>query len=126
MDNFDNDFNNYERQPNHEINARYGRPYKEYRGLRDDDTEFSTDFLTSDVTTDTSSTGSALVAGAAGMIASIAALFTAPFLLGIVGIALGFFAAAKGNKVLGYLTIGVGLLAAVIPLFYTGPFISLF
>ncbi|MCL1989930.1 MAG: hypothetical protein FWG67_03485 [Defluviitaleaceae bacterium] len=125
MDNFKNDFKDYEEQPNHEINSRYGRsPYKEYRSL-ENDTEFATDFLTSDGT-DGNSTSGALIAGMLSMLASIAALFTYPLFLGIVGIALGCFSVAKGNKVIGYIGIGVGVLAMVISMLYRGSFISLF
>jgi len=125
MNKFDNDFNNYKGQPNHELNSRYGGR-RDHRGLKyDDDTEFATDFLANDVT-DGNSTSGALIAGGLGMVASIVALFTYPFVLGMAGIALGCYAVAKGNKILGYLTIGIGLLAAVMPLFYTGPFMSIF
>ena len=126
MNRFDDDFNNYRGQPNHEFNSRYGRGRNDRRGRRyDDDTEFAADFLTDDVT-DGNATSGALIAGGLGLAASVVALFTYPLVFGLLGIALGAFAVAKGNKVLGYLTIGVGLLAAVMPLFYTGPFMSLF
>jgi len=123
MDNFDNDFNNYEGQPNHEVNSRYGRSYKEYRGLRDDD-EFAAEFLADDVTNE--ATSGAVIAGVLGTIASIVALFMYPVILGIVGIALGCFAVAKGNKVLGFIAIGVGILSAIMPMVYNGPFVSMF
>ena len=129
MDNFDNnDLNNYERQPNHEINSRYGRSRdrdNNHRRSRYDDTEFSADFLTNDITSGDSTTG-ALIAGVVGLVAAIVALFTYPLVLGIVGIALGCYTVAKGSKILGFLTIGIGVLATVMPLFYTGPFISIF
>jgi len=129
MDKFDNDFNNYDGQPNHELNSRYGRTHNEHerRRSRYEDTEFAADLLTNanDVT-DGNSTSGAVIAGGVGLAASIVALFTYPLALGIVGIALGCYAVAKGNKVLGFLTIGIGILAAVMPLFYTGPFISIF
>ena len=126
MDNFDNnDFNNYNRQPNHEINSRHGRPSADRRSRFDDDTEFSADFLTNDFIRGNSTTG-AVIAGIVGLAATIVALFTYPLVLGILGIGLGCYAIAKGNKVLGYLTIGIGLLAIVMPIFYTGPFISIF
>jgi len=127
MDKYDNDFNNYKCQPNHEVNSRYGklRATDDRLSLREDDAEFATDFLTNDAT-DGNATSGALIAGVLGLAASVLALFTYPLMLGIVGIALGCFAVAKGNKIIGYLTIGIGLLAAVMPLFYTGPFISMF
>ena len=123
MDNFDNnDLNNFERQPNHEINTRHRRA----RNLRRyDDTEFATDFLANDLT-DVNSTSAALIAGIVGLVAAFVALFTYPLVLGIVGIGLGIYTVVKGNKILGFLAIGVGVLASVIPLFYTGPFISIF
>ena len=127
MDNFDNDFNNYERQPNHEVNSRHSRSRDEHRrrSRKYDDSEFAADFLANDLIGGNSTTG-ALIAGIVGLIASFVALFTYPFVLGIAGIALGVYAVAKGNKIIGYLTIGIGLLAAVMPLFYTGPFMSIF
>ena len=133
MDNFDNnefnnDFNNYERQPNHEMNSRYGRGRtinEHHRRSKFDDTEFAADFLANDYSSGDSTTAG-LIVGVAGLVAAVVALFTYPIVLGIVGIALGIYAVAKGNKVIGYLTIGIGLLAAVIPLFYTGPFITIF
>ena len=127
MDNFENDFNNYERQPNHEINSRHGRgrSRNEHQRSGYNDTEFAADFLANDFTSGDSTSG-AMIASWVGLAAVIVALFTYPLILGIVGIALGCYAVAKGNKILGYLTIGIGLLATVMPLFYTGPFISLF
>ena len=127
MDNFDNDFNNYDGQPNHEINSRYGKSsaYHDHKRSKRDDTEFATDFLTNDAT-DGNATSGALIAGISGLAASVAALFTYSFVLGIIGIALGCFAVAKGNKIIGFMAIGIGFLAAVTPLFYTGPFMSLF
>jgi len=128
MDNFDNDFNNYNRQPNHEHNLRYGmRGMDHYRdqGFDDDDTEFATDFMTNDVT-DGNSTSGALIAGVAGMVATVIALFAYSFILGAIGIGLGLFAVAKGNKVIGYITIGIGALAIATMLFSNGPFMSIF
>ena len=127
MDKYDNDFNNYKCQPNHETNSRYGRSRSsdDRLDLRDDDTEFATDFLANGVT-DGNSTSGALIAGILGLVASVMALFTHPLMLGLAGIALGCFAVAKGNKIVGYLTIGIGLLAVAVPLFYTGAFMSMF
>ena len=124
MDNFDNnDFNNFERQPNHEINTRHRRARNEHQ-RKYDDTEFAADFLANDIT-EVNST-SALIAGIVGLVAAVVALFTFPLVLGIVGIALGIYTVVKGNKILGFLAIGIGILATVMPLFYTGPFISIF
>jgi len=128
MDNFDNnEFNNYERQPNHEINSRHGRgrSRNERRRPRLDDTEFAAEFVANDFTGGDTASGP-LIAGIVGLVAAVVALFTYPLVLGMAGIALGIYAVVKGNKILGFLTIGIGLLAAVMPLFYTGPFISIF
>ena len=126
MNNFDNDFNNYERQPNHEMNSRHGRSRDEHRRRpKYDDSEFAADFLTNDLIGGNATTG-AMIAGIVGLLSSVVALFTYPLILGVVGIALGIYAVTKGNKILGYITIGIGLLAAVMPLFYTGPFMSIF
>ena len=125
MDNFDNnDLNNFERQPNHEINTRHRRSRNELRS-KYDDTEFAADFLANDVRSGNSING-AMIAGIVGLLSVVVALFTFPLVLGLVGIALGIYAVVKGNKVLGFLTIGIGVLAVVMPLFYTGPFISIF
>jgi len=125
MDNFDNDFNNYEGQPNHEINSRYGNPYRRYDGLRNDDTEFATDFLANNEEAHNATSG-AVIAGIISVIASLIALFTFPIALGIAGIALGGFSVAKGNKALGYLGIFIGLLAVATPILFGGSIISLF
>jgi len=135
MDKFDNDFNNYEGQPNHEINSRYGRhhgrpPHErherhELHHSRYDDNEFAADFV-ADSPRGGDATSGAVIAGIVGVVAGFIALFIYPLALGLVGVALGCYAIAKGNKVLGYTAIGIGLLAAVMPLFSTGPFISLF
>ena len=127
MDNFDNnDFNNYERQPNHEMNSRHGRnrsPYDRNR-RRSNDTEFAADFVANEMGGD--ATNVALITGVVGVIAAVVALFTYPVMLGIVGIALGCYAVAKGNKIVGFLAIGIGLLAAAMPLIFDGSFISIF
>ena len=125
MDKFDNDLNRHERQPNHELNSRRGSLYNEHRRTRYEDSEFAADLLANDVT-DGNSTSGAVIAGGVGLAASVVALFTYPVILGLAGIALGCYAVAKGNKILGFLTIGIGLLAAIMPLFYTGPFMSMF
>lgn len=126
MDNYDNDFNNYDHQPNHEINSRHGRSRSTHSrlNLREDHSEFATDFLVDEVK-DGNSTSGALIAGALGLAASVMALFMHPLILGIMGISFGCFAIAKGNKIIGYLAIGIGLLAAILPMFYTGPVMSI-
>jgi len=127
MDNFDNDFNNYNRQPNYDRNSRYGmRGMDHYRDQEfDDDTEFATDFMTNEVT-DGNSTSGALIAGVAGMVAAVIALFAYSFILGAIGIGLGLFAVARGNKIIGYIAIGIGALAVAIMLFSNVPFMSIF
>lgn len=125
MDQFNNDFNNYEGQPNHEMNARYGGSnYQSHRNFRDNE-EFATEFLTSEIR-NTDATSGAVIAGVAGTIASVAALFAYPLILGVIGFALGCFAIAKGNKVLGYIAVATGIFAAIMPWLNNGPFISMF
>ena len=126
MDNFDNDFNNYNRQPNHEYNARERRgSHHNLNRKVDQDTEFATDFMSNEVT-DGNSTSGALIAGVAGVVASVIALFAYSFILGAIGIGLGLFAVAKGNKVIGYVTMGIGILAVGASLFSNAPFMSIF
>jgi hypothetical protein len=127
MDNFDNDFKGYDKQPNHEINSRYGRHNRDdYQGRRfNDDTEFATDFMTNDMI-DGNSTSGALIAGGLGMAVGVVALFAYSFVLGAIGIGLGLFAVAKGNKIIGFITIGIGVIAVATMLFSNGPFMSMF
>jgi len=125
MDNFDNDFNNYERQPNHEVNSRYGNTYRKYDGIDNDDTEFATDFFARGEDVHNATSG-AVVAGIISVIASFIALFTYPIALGIAGIALGGFSIAKGNKSLGYLGIFIGVIAVATSIIFGGSMLSLF
>ncbi|HEY9577836.1 MAG TPA: DUF4190 domain-containing protein [Pseudobacillus sp.] len=55
--------------------------------------------------------------GYTGLIISILALFIMPVLLGIVGIALGFFARGRGEQSLGTWAIGIGAAAVIMGLF---------
>ena len=129
MDNFNNnDLNNYERQPNHEENSRHGRNRSNFdrSRRRANDSEFAAEFVANNDMTDGNATNIALITGVVGLIAAVVALFTYPVMLGILGIALGCYAVAKGNKIVGFLAIGVGLVAAVMPLLFDGAFISMF
>ena len=129
MDNFNNnDFNNYERQPNHEINSRHGRNRSHYdrSRRRSNDSEFAAEFVANNDVTGGDATNIALITGVVGLIAAVVALFTYPIMLGIVGIALGCYAVAKGNKIVGFLAIGIGLVAAAMPFLFDGSFISMF
>lgn len=55
--------------------------------------------------------------GYAGLIVSVLGLFIMPVLLGIVGIALGFFARSRGEQSLGAWAIGIGAAAVIMGLF---------
>jgi len=129
MDNFNNDFNNFERQPNHELNARYGRiargydSYDDYDGL---DEEFAAEFLAESYDFKENSTSGALIAGALGIIAALVGMFMHPVVLGLSGIALGGYAFAKGNKTAGIIAIIMGVIAAAMPVVHTGAFYTLF
>jgi len=116
MKNYDNDFNNYEGQPNHEVNSKFGRGY---------DNEFATDFLSNDHLIHDATTG-ANISGIVGIIASLAALTVYPLILGSIAVALGAFSVSKGNKTLGYTSIGIGLLAVATSFILTGPILSIF
>ena len=130
MDNFDNDFNNFEGQPNHEMNARRGRSLRSYDDYGyaefDRDVEFAADFAMDDERVSGNATSGAMIAGGLGLVASLAAMFMHPLILGIVGIALGIFAFSKGNKIVGAISVLMGLVAVVVPMFTTGPFFTLF
>lgn len=110
---------NHDKQPNHELNERH-------RKLNSYDEEFATDLLDHDRDISGDATSGAVIFGFIGLAATIMALFNYSFILGAVGIALGCYTVAKGAKILGMATICIGLLAVVFPLFYSGPFISLF
>lgn len=126
MNNLDNDVNNYKGQPNHEINSRYGKSnsYNDHKNSKDE-TEFASDFLSNDFVGGDSTSG-ALIAGCLGLAATFAALFAYSFILSAIGIALGCYAVAKGAKILGAVTVCLGLLAMVTPLFFNASFMSLF
>lgn len=122
---------NHGKQPNHELNERH-RKLNSYdhdrspKGMYAYDEEFAADLLDLDRDIPGDATSGAVIFGFIGLVATIVALFNYTFILGAIGIALGCYAVAKGAKILGISTICVGLLAIVFPLFYTGPFISLF
>jgi len=133
MDNHNNDFNNYEGQPNHELNERYGRKDSDYdrpgresdRLRRYNDEEFATEFITDDHH-DGNATSGSMIAGALGIITAIVAMFMHPVLFGLIGVALGIFAFSKGNKIIGIVAILMGLMAAAMPVLHTGPLFSMF
>ena len=123
MDDFNNDYNKFE-DPDYEM-RRYQNPYQRYEGYKSDDTEFSTDFLSNNVNEHDATSG-AIIAGIVGIISSLVALFMYQVVLGIAGIALGGFSVSKGNKTMGYLSIGIGVLALITPILFGGSIISLF
>ena len=134
MDNFDKDYNNYEGQPNHEINSKYGKSNDSGYGVNmygfdhrsysaDNDEEFAAEFLQRDYTHGDSTTG-ALIAGGLGLLLSIIALFRHPVLFGLMGVVLGIYGVAKGNKTLGFLAIAVGLVASLASFIVAGAFLA--
>jgi len=128
MDNFDNDFNNFEGQPNHEYNARHARPLRSFDDYssRYDDDEFAAELLADNRDLGGNSTSGAMVAGGLGILAALVGMFMHPLILGLLGLALGGYAFAKGNKTVGVISMIMGVIAAAVPLFHTGPFFTLF
>jgi hypothetical protein len=123
---------NHDKQPNHELNERQRKlnSSNSYIGPRNSDSydeEFAADLLNLDGSMSSGdATSGAMILGFLGLVATIIALFNYSFILGAVGIALGVYAVSKGAKFLGIATICIGLVAVVFPLFYNGPFMSLF
>jgi len=130
MNDYDNDFNNYGKQPNHEINSRYGRVSWDSDGWEheyDDYSEFASDFLSEPYTSSRNdATSGAVVAGIVGVIAGLVALFNYPYLLGGVAVILGTYAIAKGNKVLGFSAVALGIFSAILPFFFGFSFLAFF
>ena len=122
--------NHDKQQPNHDLNERYRKLNSDnYIGPRYSDSydeEFAADLLDLDGDISRDATSGAMILGFLGLAATIIALFNYSFILGAVGIALGCYAASKGAKFLGIATICIGLVAAVYPIFFNGPFMSLF
>ena len=124
---------NHDKQPNHKVNEHHRKlnsydAHRDHRYLNSYDEEFATDhMLDLDRDMPGDATSGAVIFGFIGLAATVIALFNGySFILGSVGIALGCYAVAKGAKMLGITTIGIGLLAVVVPLFYNAPFMSLF
>jgi len=128
MDNFSNDLNNFEGQPNHELNTRQGRSLRSFDdyGSRYDDDEFAAELLADNRALSGNSTSGALIAGGLGIVIALIAMFMHPLILGLIGAAMGIFAFAKGNKIVGVIAIIMGVIAAAVPMFHTGPFFTLF
>jgi len=117
---------NHDKRPNYDLNERHRNSYDHRKYPYSYDEEFAADLLELDRDISGDATSGAVIFGFIGLVAAVIALFNYSFILGAAGIALGCYAVAKGAKVLGYITVGIGLLAAIFPLFYNGPFMSLF
>jgi len=127
MENFDNDFNNYQGQPNHELNSRsrYGVTDSYKRLKSADESEFASDFLADDLATSEMNDG-ALIASIVGLAVTILALFAYSTVFGLIGIALGIYATFNNSKILGALTIFIGIVAVVTQILYNISFMSRF
>lgn len=121
----------HDKQRRHELNEQHRKlnSYDQHSNPMHTysyDEEFAADDLTLDKDIPGDATSGSVIFGFIGLAASIIALFNFSFTFGIIGIVLGFYAGAKGSKVLGISTICIGLLAVIFTLFYSGPFVSLF
>ena len=129
MDNFDNDFNNFEGQPNHEENTRRGRSLRSFDDYEHssykDDVEFASDLADYNKLGGNATSG-AMIFGGLGIATSLAAMFMYPVILGLIGAAFGIYAFSKGNRVVGAISAIMGIVAAVAPMLTTGPFFTLF
>jgi len=128
MDNFENDFNNFEGQPNHEQNTRHERQLRNFDDYnsRYNDEEFSADLLANNRDLDGNSTSGAMISGGLGIVAGLVGMFMHPLILGLIAIVLGGYAFAKGNKIVGAISIIMGVIAAIAPIFFDGAFYSMF
>ena len=128
MDNKENDFNNFEGQPNHEYNARHSRQLRSFDDYssRYNDDEFAAELLADNRDLDGNSTSGAMIAGGLGILASLIAMFMYPVALGLVGVALGIYAFMRGNKIIGVISVIMGIIAAAAPILFTGAFYTMF
>ena len=128
MDNKENDFNNFEHQPNHEQNTRHARQLRNFNDYnsRYDNEEFASELLADNGALDGNSTSGAMISGGLGIVAGLVAMFMYPMILGLTAIGLGGYAFAKGNKTGGVISVIMGVIAAAAPLFFGGAFYSMF
>lgn len=131
MDNFDNDFNNFEDQPNHELNSKYGRASQNHdsyiaKRQRYNDSEFAAEFASNDIDIHHNATSGALITGAIGIATMIAAMFFYPLVLGVVAMLFGAYSFSRGNKVIGLIALVGGFITAIVPMFINGALFTLF
>jgi len=107
----------HKKNPYHKQKKNYAKDYKE---------EYSTEFMPTTRYTEgniSESTIFTLWFGYTGLFLSLFSLFMLPVLLGIIGTAIGIYTVNKGQRALGYTTIGFGLFSILVSVFYNLMFI---